>query len=226
MPNQRILIIEDEENLAEALRYTFDKEGYEVQAVNNGRVGLEVARASRPDLVILDFMLPDLDGIAICKALRREGDMPILMLTARGSEADRVAGLDAGADDYVTKPFGMRELLARVRAMLRRQSLPAEPTVLDCGDLHINLAAHTASMAGRELDLTRREFNLLRLFAQNRGKAFTREDILQELWGTDWVGDVRTVDVHVRWLREKIEENASLPRMFITIRGLGYRFDG
>lgn len=226
MPNQRILIIEDEENLAEALRYTFDKEGYEVQVVHNGKVGLEVARASRPDLVILDFMLPDLDGLAICKALRREGDMPILMLTARGSEEDQVAGLDAGADDYVTKPFGMRELLARVRAMLRRQGPPADSTVLDCGDLRINLAAHTASMAGRELELTRREFNLLRLFAQNRGKAFTRENILQELWGTDWVGDVRTVDVHVRWLREKIEENASLPRMLITIRGLGYRFDG
>ena len=223
---QRILIIEDEENLAEALRYTLEREGYEASAVGNGQLGLEAARSTQPDLIILDLMLPDLDGLSICKALRKDSDVPILMLTARGLEDERVAGLDAGADDYVTKPFGMRELIARVRAMLRRQISSPAKTTIEEGDLRIDLVSHTVWRSERMLDLTRREFNLLALFVQNRGRAFSRDEILAQLWGEEWIGDVRTVDVHVRWLREKIENDPGHPTRLTTIRGFGYRFDG
>lgn len=226
VPTQRILIIEDEENLAEALRYTLEREGYSANAVNNGRAGLETARASRPDLVILDLMLPDLDGMSICKTLRQESDVPLLMLTARSLEEERVAGLDAGADDYVTKPFGMRELIARVRAMLRRQTAAPEQSPLQAGDLKVDLLSHNTWRGEERLELTRREFNLLALFVQNIGRAFSRDEILTQLWGEEWIGDVRTVDVHVRWLREKIEETPGHPKRLTTIRGYGYRFDG
>ncbi len=229
MTNHSVLVVEDEENLVEALRYNLEHEGYAVLTAPDGGSGLETARAALPDLVILDVMLPNLDGIEVCRILRRETDVPILMLTAKGEEIDRVVGLEIGADDYVTKPFSMRELMARVRAMLRRprktaSALMAEP--LRSGSLAVDVDAHQASLNGEELRLKPREFDLLALFMRNPGRAFTRDQILEQLWGHDYIGDVRTVDVHVRWLREKIEADPSTPARIITIRGVGYRFEG
>lgn len=229
MTNRSVLVVEDEENLLEALRYNLEHEGYAVLTAPDGGSGLETARAALPDLVILDVMLPNLDGLEVCRILRRETDVPILMLTAKGEEIDRVVGLEIGADDYVTKPFSMRELMARVRAMLRRprktaSARMAEP--LRSGSLAVDVDAHQASLNGEELRLKPREFDLLALFMRNPGRAFTRDQILEQLWGHDYIGDVRTVDVHVRWLREKIEVDSSTPARIITIRGVGYRFEG
>ena len=229
MTNRSVLVVEDEENLVEALRYNLEHEGYAVLTAPDGGSGLETARAALPDLVILDVMLPNLDGLEVCRILRRETDVPILMLTAKGEEIDRVVGLEIGADDYVTKPFSMRELMARVRAMLRRprktaSARMAEP--LRSGSLAVDVDAHQASLNGEELRLKPREFDLLALFMRNPGRAFTRDQILEQLWGHDYIGDVRTVDVHVRWLREKIEADPSAPARIITIRGVGYRFEG
>jgi DNA-binding response OmpR family regulator len=227
---RRVLIVEDEANLAEALRYSLEAEGYHVMAAADGLRGLELARGDSPDLVILDVMLPGLDGLELCRLLRRESDVPVLMLTARGEEVDRVVGLELGADDYVTKPFSMRELLARVRAMLRRPRTGTTPAsvphqVLRAGELELDVEAHRARLGGQELDLKPREFDLLALFMGCPGRAFTREQILDRLWGHDYVGDVRTVDVHVRWLREKTEASPSNPARIITVRGVGYRFE-
>ena len=229
MTNRSVLVVEDEENLVEALRYSLEHEGYAVLTAPDGGSGLETARAALPDLIILDVMLPNLDGIEVCRILRRETDVPILMLTAKGEEIDRVVGLEIGADDYVTKPFSMRELMARVRAMLRRprktaSARMAEP--LRSGSLAVDVDAHQVSLNGEELRLKPREFDLLALFMRNPGRAFTRGQILEQLWGHDYIGDVRTVDVHVRWLREKIETDPSTPARIITIRGVGYRFEG
>ena len=229
MTNRSVLVVEDEENLVEALRYNLEHEGYDVLTAPDGGSGLETARAALPDLIILDVMLPNLDGLEVCRILRRETDVPILMLTAKGEEIDRVVGLEIGADDYVTKPFSMRELMARVRAMLRRprktaSARMAEP--LRSGSLAVDVDAHQASLNGEELRLKPREFDLLALFMRNPGRAFTRDQVLEQLWGHDYIGDVRTVDVHVRWLREKIEADPSTPARIITIRGVGYRFEG
>ena len=234
MPEQRVLVIEDEENLLEALRYSLEREGFSVLTATDGEGGLRLAREDSPDVIVLDVMLPGLDGLEVCRILRRETNTPILMLTAKGEEIDRVVGLELGADDYVTKPFSMRELLARVRAMLRRSGMGAEAsagaaaaanTVLRAGDVEIDLTGHTAKVAGNALDLKPREFELLALLVSNKGRAFTRDQILERLWGYDYIGDSRTVDVHVRWLREKIEAEPGQPRKIITIRGVGYRFE-
>ncbi len=229
MTNRSVLVVEDEENLVEALRYNLEHEGYNVLTAPDGGSGLETARAALPDLVILDVMLPNLDGLEVCRILRRETDVPILMLTAKGEEIDRVVGLEIGADDYVTKPFSMRELMARVRAMLRRPRKTASPRMaepLRSGSLAVDVDAHQATLNGEELRLKPREFDLLALFIRNPGRAFTRDQVLEQLWGHDYIGDVRTVDVHVRWLREKIEADPSTPARIITIRGVGYRFEG
>ena len=213
-----VLVIEDEPNLLAALEYTLVQEGFEVLTANDGESGLNLARTREPDLLILDVMLPSLDGFEICRIIRRESNIPILMLTARGEEVDRVVGLELGADDYVTKPFSMRELLARIRSLLRRASNPApsgpqdESEVLRSGDLTIDLASHSAMLEDKTLDMKPREFSLLSLLAANRGRAFTRDQILERLWGHDYIGDSRTVDVHVRWLREKIEPEPSKPQ--------------
>jgi len=228
-----ILVVEDEENLLEALKYKLEKEGYSVLTAGDGEKGLEIAREAKPDLVILDIMLPKLDGLEVCRILRRETTTPILMLTARAEEIDRVVGLELGADDYVTKPFSMRELIARVRAMLRRSGLASETAVglpsaklLRAGNLEVDLVSHTARLGGAVLELKPKEFDLLALLVASRGRAFTREQILERLWGQDWVGDTRTVDVHIRWLREKVEADSSNPARIVTIRGVGYRFEG
>ena len=231
MPNT-ILIVEDEPNLLAALQYTLTQEGYTALTATDGEAGLRMATRMSPDLVILDVMLPGLDGFEICRILRRESGVPILMLTARGEEVDRVVGLELGADDYVTKPFSMRELLARVRNLLRRASSPqtsnfdGRSEIIRSEDLTIDQISHSVTLGDKTLDMKPREFSLLAMLAANKGRAFTRNQILERLWGHDYIGDSRTVDVHVRWLREKIELDPSKPRRIVTIRGLGYRFDG
>ena len=232
MAEGTVLVIEDEENLQEALKYNLEREGYDVLTASDGERGLGMARERQPDLVILDIMLPQLDGLEVCRILRRERDTPIIMLTAKGEEVDRVVGLELGADDYITKPFSMRELLARLRTVLRRTrshprgDAPPSSEVLTSGDLEVNLASHTVSLGGVEVDMKPREFDLLALLVANKGRAFTRDQILERLWGQDYIGDTRTVDVHIRWIRQKIETGPGSPNRIVTIRGVGYRFQG
>ncbi len=225
-----VLVIEDEENLRDTIRHNLEREGFDARTAADGEAGLEAALSMRPDVVVLDLMLPQLDGLEVCRALRRRSNVPILMLTAKGEEIDKVVGLELGADDYVTKPVGMRELIARVRALLRRphevnaEANPAE--ILRAGDLEVDRAAHAVRKAGAPIAVRPREFDLLALLVSNPGRAYTREQILSLLWGHNYVGDERTVDVHVRWLREKIEDNPAQPTRIVTLRGVGYRFDG
>lgn len=229
MPNT-ILIVEDDPNLLHTLQYNLNQEGYATLTATDGEAGLRMASRMSPDLVILDVMLPGLDGFEACRILRRQSEAPVIMLTARGEEVDRLRGLEH-ADDYVTKPFSMPELLARVRNLLRRASSQASDfagrsEIIRSEDLTIDQISHSVTLGDKTLDMKPREFSLLTLLASNKGRAFTRNQILERLWGHDYIGDSRTVDVHVRWLREKIELDPSKPRRIVTIRGLGYRFDG
>ena len=225
-PARTVLVVDDEPTLVAALKYNLEREGYRVLTAADGGAALDVARSRRPDLLVLDLMLPVMDGLEVCRALRREMSVPILMLTAKGEEIDKVVGLEIGADDYVTKPFGMRELLARVRALLRRTEPAAETEVLKTGDLEIDLKRREARRDGRPLELKPKELELLLYFVRNRGRAFTREQLLRDVWGYDFLGDSRTVDVHIRWLRQKIEAEPAKPVRLITVRGVGYRFEG
>lgn len=236
----RILVVEDEPSLLETLEYSLAREGYQVLLAKDGLAGLRVARNERPDLIVLDIMLPGMDGIEVCRLVRQEMNVPILMLTARADEIDRVVGLEVGADDYMTKPFGMRELLARVRALLRRVRMasqaaePATPLPTDVarqkelafGDLRIDLDRHQALLRGEPLALKPREYDLLAFLARNRGMVLSRDLILERVWDWSYSGGSRTVDVHVRWLREKIEDDPSSPKRILTVRGVGYRFEG
>lgn len=226
--SKRILVVDDEPTLVATLKYNLEREGCQVFAAADGASALLAARSQRPDLVILDLMLPGLDGLEVCRILRRETSVPILMLTAKGEEVDKVVGLEMGADDYVTKPFSMRELLAHIRALLRRaESAPvAESDLLTSGDLKVDLRRREALRKGQALNLKPKEFDLLTFFLRHRGRAFTREQLLEQIWGFDFAGDTRTVDVHVSWLRQKIEDEPAKPRRLITVRGLGYRFEG
>ncbi|HCI85506.1 MAG TPA: DNA-binding response regulator [Dehalococcoidia bacterium] len=227
-----MLVIEDDRTLREALRYNLVADGYEVVAVEDGGDGLVMMRQEGPDVVVLDLMLPSLNGIEVCKAIRIDGSIvPIIMLTARDSEIDRIGGLESGADDYVTKPFSMRELLARVAAQIRRMEMlstvsgSSEDEVLDLGELKINRGARSATLQGKELDLRPREFDLLAHLASNPGRVYTRDQLLRDVWGFEYSGDTRTVDVHVRWLRLKIEQDPSNPVCLGTVRGVGYRLN-
>jgi DNA-binding response OmpR family regulator len=224
---KKILVVDDEPTLVATLKYNLEREGYEVVTAADGESGLSAARDTRPDVVVLDLMLPGLDGLEVCRILRREMTAPILMLTAKTEEVDKVVGLELGADDYVTKPFGMRELLARIRALVRRAEMPpaARPEIVTGGDLRVDLRGRQASRGGQPLTLKPREFDLLAFFLRNHGRAFTREQLLNEIWGFDFAGDTRTVDVHIRWLREKIEDEPAKPTRLITVRGVGYRFE-
>ena len=228
-----VLVVEDEENLLEALRYNLEREGYRVHTATDGGDGLELARRVKPSLVLLDIMLPTLDGFEICRILRRESEVPILMLTAKGEEVDRVVGLELGADDYITKPFSIRELVARVRNTLRRtrhlEEAPApeaDARNYRVGNLEIDLNSHEARLAGQPLNLKPKEFDLLALLAANKGRAFTRDQILEKVWGYDYIGQTRTVDVYVSWLREKLRADPTTAGSIVTIRGVGYRLDG
>lgn len=222
-----ILLVEDDVTLAETLRYNLEREGYRVIIASDGVQGLETARRERPDLVMLDVMLPRLDGFSVCRLLRRESNVPILMLTARQDEVDRIAGLELGADDYVSKPFSLGELLARVRAVMRRTDRQPEHNreVLDVGVLRLDTGSRRAWRAEQELSLSQKEFDLLTCLIRNRGMALSRDMLLERVWGYDFPGDSRTVDVHIRWLREKVEPDPSQPIYIQTVRGIGYRFE-
>lgn len=226
----RVLVVEDDETLRFTLDHNLRREGYRVLTAARGDDGLRVAREQSPDLIVLDVMLPGIDGIQFARILRRDAAVPIIMLTALGAEGDRVAGLDAGADDYLAKPFGMRELLARVRALLRRSSpggLVAEQTEeLTTGDVHLDVGRREVRRGGHLLKLKPKEFDLLLFFVRHPGRVFSRDQILAEVWGDDFVGGPRTVDVHVRWLRQKIEAEPSNPERLRTARGAGYLFEG
>jgi two-component system, OmpR family, response regulator len=230
MVNDKVLVVEDDPNLLAALRYNLQKESYLVLTAADGEQALMVARREKPGLVILDVMLPKLSGFEVCRILRKETTVPIIILTAKADETDKVVGLEIGADDYVTKPFSTRELMARVRALLRRSQMSEAPVpetpVLTAGDLEIDAAHHRALLAGRVLELTAKEFDLLTFLTRNKSLVFSREQLLEKVWGYDFAGETRTVDVHIRWLRQKIEPDAGNPRYIITIRGVGYKLEG
>ena len=233
---EKILIVEDEIALQETLAYSLKKEGYIVETVGDGRSALEAARRLKPDLIVLDIMLPEIDGFEVARTLRKEMTTAILMLTARDDEIDRVVGLEVGADDYLTKPFSMRELIARVKAQLRRARLlreemgksiePAAHETLTFDNLIINLTRREVILNDKPIQLKPKEYELLLFLAEHRRQMLSREFILERVWGWDYIGDSRTVDVHVRWLRQKIEENSSEPKRIVTVRGGGYRFEG
>ncbi len=227
MAEQTILVVEDEEALAEALTFNLERQGFNVHVVHDGFGAVTSVQTNPPDLVILDVMLPGIDGFEVCRRVRSRSNVPILMLTARGEEIDRVLGLEIGADDYLTKPFSLRELQARVRALLRRSaSTGVEQNVLRSGDLRLSLSERRAWRGEQELQLRPREFDLLAFFMQNRSLALARQQILDGAWGSDYFGDERTVDVHVRALREMIEDDPARPTRIVTVRGIGYRFEG
>lgn len=231
----KILIVEDEPTLQETLVYNLARQGYVVEAVGDGLAALEAARRTKMDLIVLDLMLPKLDGFEVCRILRQKMSVPILMLTARDEEIDRVIGLEMGADDYLTKPFSMREMIARVKALIRRVRLdqaeavaqtvrPPDPLVFD--DLEIDINRREVRLGAQIIRLKPKEYELLLFLARHPGQVLTRELILERVWGWDFTGGSRTVDVHMRWLREKIEPNPSQPVRLVTVRGVGYRFEG
>jgi DNA-binding response OmpR family regulator len=233
---ETILVVEDEPALQETLAYNLKKEGYTVEAVGDGREALDMARKLKPDLIVLDLMLPGIDGFEVTRILRKEMTTSILMLTARDDEIDRVVGLEVGADDYLTKPFSMRELMARVKAQLRRVRLIREEMgkqendspqeKLSFGNLVINQTRREVILNEEPLQLKPKEYELLTFLAEHKGQMLSREFILERVWGWDYIGDSRTVDVHVRWLRQKIEADPAQPERIITVRGGGYRFEG
>jgi two-component system alkaline phosphatase synthesis response regulator PhoP len=225
--SKKILIVEDERDVVKLLRYNLEKEGFRVAAVTDGSLALAEMRREEADLVILDLMLPGMDGLEICRQLRRHdkySSVPILMLTARSEEADRVVGLELGADDYVTKPFSMRELIARVRALLRRHEPAPQRNNLQRGDLYIDPSAHTVSVSGRNVELSALEFRLLHYLAAHPGMVFSRDHLLDRVWGNDRSVTPRSVDVYIRRVREKIEQQPQHPAYVQTVHGVGYRF--
>jgi two-component system response regulator RegX3 len=222
---KRILIIEDEAPLAEALKYTLEKEGYEVEIAGDGALGLERFQTGGADLIVLDLMLPTLDGLEVCKRIRTKSSVPILILTAKDSDIDEVLGLELGADDYVTKPFNMRKLIARIKALLRRaegEDLVSRRTIV-CGDITIDLEKHEASLNGNPVHLTPLEFRLLELLMRRPGKALAREYLMNQVWEGDFYGSTKTLDVHIRHLRTKFEQDPGDPRYIKTVRGIGYK---
>ncbi|MBE7432838.1 MAG: response regulator transcription factor [Anaerolineales bacterium] len=233
---EKILIVEDEIALQDALAYNLKKEGYIIETSGDGLSALEAARKFNPDLIVLDIMLPHMDGFEVARILRKEMSTAILMLTARDDEIDRVVGLEVGADDYLTKPFSMRELIARVKAQLRRARLlreemgksveEARHETLTFDNLTINLTRREVLLNETPIQLKPKEYELLLFLAEHRRQMLSREFILERVWGWDFIGDSRTVDVHIRWLRQKIEENSSEPKRIVTVRGGGYRFEG
>jgi len=234
--SEKILVVDDEISLQETLAYNLKKEGYEVIVAGDGTAAIDLARSNKPDLIILDVMLPGLDGFEVCRILRQESNTPVLMLTARDDEIDRVVGLEVGADDYLAKPFSMRELIARVKALLRRVRLireevgtaaqEAQTRLLTFGNLTIDIIRREVKLDDAVLSLKPKEYELLTFMGQHRGQVLTRQLILERVWGWDFVGDSRTVDVHIRWLREKIETIPENPERIVTVRGAGYRFEG
>lgn len=233
---QKILIIEDETNIRELVLYNLKQNGYEALAAEDGLQGLSMVQDEKPDLILLDIMLPGKNGYDICRELRAEGNKtPIIMLTAKNEEIDKVLGLEFGADDYISKPFGIRELIARIKAVLRRYENGSEPEAsaggsgaaagpgLVIGDLVINIDRHEVRLAGKALELTLKEFDLLRVLAENRGRVMTRDQLLDKVWGFEYIGETRTVDVHVRYLRKKLGDEDNEGKYIQTVRGIGYK---
>ena len=223
-----ILIVEDEASLADSVRYNLEREGFTVAVASDGRRAIDRFRAEHPSLVILDLMLPEISGLDVCRTIRAESDVPIIMVTAKDSEADKVAGLELGADDYVTKPFSVRELVSRVRAHLRRAGMrgelgPAED-VLHGGPVEMDVGRHEVRVRGTDVAFPPKEFELLEAFLRRKDRLLTRTFLIEEVWGIDYVGDTKTLDVHVKRIRQKIEEDAHEPRHLLTVRGLGYKF--
>lgn len=225
---KKILVVDDEEHIIELIRFNLETNGYCVIEANDGNEALKKVKEEKPDLVILDLMLPSIDGIEICKILRKDKEtekLPIIMLTAKSEEIDMIIGLEIGADDYITKPFSVRELLARIKAVLRRTQERQErrENVIKIGDITIDVEKHEVTKKGKKIDLTLKEFELLRILSEKRGNVLTRNYLLDEIWGYDYFGDTRTVDVHIRHLRRKIEDDDKNPQYIQTIRGIGYK---
>lgn len=229
MAEKKILIVDDEDHIRELLKFNLEKNGYIVYMANDGLNGLKLAREKQVDLILLDLMLPGMDGFEVCKEIRRDNiisNVPIIMLTAKSEEIDKILGLELGADDYITKPFSIRELSARVKALLRRSNVKYDNEILRFGNITLNLQTREVLKHGKKLDFTLKEFEVLKLLIQNKGKILTREILLDKIWGYEYVGETRTVDVHIRHIRKKIEEDDKKPIYIQTIRGVGYKFIG
>lgn len=233
MSQDKILVVEDDNTLREVLKYNLQKEGYEVVEAADGEVALETAQKSHPNLVILDLMLPVMSGLDVCRILRVGSNIPIIMLTAKAEEIDKVVGLELGADDYITKPFSIRELLTRIKVVLRRTSRAKQPVAnssggkmqsVIAGNIKIDALQHQVFKDGNLIELSPKEFDLLAFLMSNRERVFSRDQILQQVWGYDFIGNSRTVDVHIRWLRQKLEDDVDHPRYLLTVRGYGYKF--
>lgn len=235
MSKQKILVIEDDLHIQELLRYNLERNGYEVAIIENGAEGFKEAREGNHNVIILDIMLPDMDGLEICKRLRMDKiteKTPIIMITAKGEELDKILGLELGADDYLTKPFSVKELIARIRAVLRRTNdvsiideSESSKNIIKISDIEINIEKYEVKKNNEKIILTLKEFELLRILAENKGRVLTRDFLLDKIWGYDYVGETRTVDVHIRHLRQKIEDDDSLSQVIETIRGVGYRMN-
>jgi len=223
----RILVVEDEESFRDALSYMLRKEGFEVVLADTGPAALEEFDRHGADLVLLDLMLPGLSGTEVCRALRARSNVPVIMLTAKDSEVDKVVGLELGADDYVTKPYSTRELLARIRAVLRRRGEPEDlaPATVEAGPVRLDVDRHVVSVAGEEVAMPLKEFELLELLLDNAGRVLTRETLIDRVWGSDYVGDTKTLDVHIKRLRSKLESDSARPTRIVTVRGVGYRYE-
>ena len=223
----RILIVEDEVSFSDPLSYLLDKEGYEVTVAENGNDALAEFDAAGADLILLDLMLPGLSGVDVCRALRQRSNVPVIMLTAKDSEIDKVVGLELGADDYVTKPYSSRELLARIKAVLRRGTEPEEllPTTVEAGPVRMDVERHVVTVGGTAVAFPLKEFELLEMLLRNAGRVLTRAQLIDRVWGSDYVGDTKTLDVHVKRLRAKVEDDPAHPAHILTVRGLGYKFD-
>jgi two-component system response regulator RegX3 len=225
-----VLLVEDEDSFVEALTVGLKREGFRVRTARDGAEALELFDVIKPDLVLLDVMLPKISGVDVCRELRRRSTVPIIMVTAKGSEIDTVVGLEVGADDYVTKPYRLRELVARMRAVLRRRSADgltraASGDILDVGDVRLDAQRHEVEIRGEQVKLPLKEFELLEILLSNAGRVLPRDTLIDRVWGTDYVGDTKTLDVHVKRLRAKVEEDPALPTRIVTIRGLGYKYD-
>ncbi len=225
MSNELVLLVDDEKTLVKALTFNLEKEGFRVEPAYDGREALEKVFELKPDIVVLDLMLPEVDGFEVCRQIRKKLDLPIIMLTARSEDIDKVLGLELGADDYLTKPFNSRELVARIKAILRRSTAWEEESKkqIQIGKLEIDLLQHRVRVDGREISLTSKEFSLLSYLAANAGNVYSREQLLEQVWGYDYYGDVRTVDVHIRHIREKIEKDPANPEIIVTVWGTGYK---
>jgi two-component system, OmpR family, response regulator RegX3 len=225
----KVLVVDDEESLLEAVRYALSREGLNVVVARDGSQAVQTFEAERPDLIVLDLMLPVLGGIDVCRRIRAASQVPILMLTARDAEVDRVVGLEMGADDYVTKPFSLRELVARVRALLRRAGVTdgaGNRNVLEASGIRLDPERHEVTVRGTLVNLPLKEFELLEALMENRGRVLTRQTLIDRVWGFDYVGDTKTLDVHVKRLRARVEQDRHNPELIVTVRGVGYRFDG